>query len=263
MINHFRNLLLNRSGTPSTPRTTPGEEFVDPRFVARIPPSYLRTPLQILFGRSPDRVYLNYRLRQIMQMLHETELEEYILAFDRRVTYLPFDNDEFLTSVFGAEINQFSGSSSLTLTGSHVGNDGPGITQQQWRVEVMSGNNVEIRRRTPPLTDSVLPYTLAAGRTSQIPLSGTDLLFEIQDPVIGDAWEIYSTGRPQQSLADLLPQFSASLGDVGLIGLFGIAPVEPFLTFQNLWLQNPLFGYKYGGLLLAIGHALDQSPQVQ
>lgn len=262
MINHFRTLLLNRNGRPVTPLTTPGEEFVDPQFIAREPPVYLRAPLQLLFGNRPDRVYLNYRLRQLLQMVHETELEEYVLAFDSRVTY-SFENDEFLTSVFVPEVNRYAGDSLLTLTGEHIGDDGPGITRQEWQVEVAPDFKIRIRRRTPPLSDMLVTYATSFGRSNRIQLSGTGLFFEIQEPLVGDAWEIYSTGRPRQSLADLLPQFGAGLGDVGLIGLFGVAPAEPLKTFRNLWLEHPHFGYKYGGLLLAVAHVLDKSPQVQ
>ena len=99
MINHVRTLLLNR-GRDGTPRTSPGEEYVPPTFAPRALTTPLRTAFTTLYGGDPDRLMLNYRLRQLTALLHSTELEEYVLAKDPRVTYLPLDG-AFFDGVFG------------------------------------------------------------------------------------------------------------------------------------------------------------------
>jgi hypothetical protein len=241
----------------------PGEEFVDPNFVEKALPTYLKAPMQILFGSNPDRVYLNYRLRQVLRLLHETELDQHVRRFDSRVTYLPFDNDEFVNDVFRPTYDTVSGTSQFLITGEHVGDDGPGITRQQWNVFVESMEEIRVTRRTPPVSEELVTYNSMSNRTGQIPLPGTGLLFEIVSPGIGDEWEVYSTGRPRQGIEVLLPQFANAISATGILDLFGTKPEEPTLTYRNLYTNNDQFAYKYGGLLLAVADVLDKAPQVQ
>jgi len=263
VINHVRTLFLNRNGSPTAIRTTPGEEFVDPDFIAKAVPTYLKAPLQILFGGNPDRVYLNYRLRQVMQMLHEIELDQNIRDFDSRITYFPFTNDEFVSDVFKTTFDVVGGNSEFLITGEHVADGGPGITRQQWNVFVESMEEIRVTRRTPPVSETLVTYNTTASRTGQIALPGTGLKFEILTPQIGDEWEIYSTGKPELGLDTLLPRFADAIGPVGVLDLFGLQPVEPTLSYRNLWSNNDQFAYKYGGLLLAVADILDAAPQVQ
>lgn len=86
MINHARTLLLNDKALPDEL----GEEFV-PEFAPLYLPRSLDRVHKILFGKQPIRQELNYKLRCIMQLLHATELAEFVLQLDPRVTYLPFD----------------------------------------------------------------------------------------------------------------------------------------------------------------------------
>src|SRR5581483_2043121 len=104
MTNHFRTLLLNLSGNIKPPGTYPGEEYVPPGFVAQWMPPNLQQVWNVLFGYSPDRAMVNYRLRQYMPLVHAAELEQYVLALDQRVTYWPlYDDSLFQLSTFGAE----------------------------------------------------------------------------------------------------------------------------------------------------------------
>jgi hypothetical protein len=86
MINHVLTLLRNRSASFTD------DEFVPPEFVpCEVPPVVVKIH-NLMVAKSP------YRLRQIMQVLHATELEKYVLAKDPRVTYLPFDDVAWDTS---------------------------------------------------------------------------------------------------------------------------------------------------------------------
>jgi hypothetical protein len=71
------------------------DEFVPPEFVPQAVPAAVQKVRDIVFDNPP---VTGLRLRQIMQLLHATELEEYVLAADPRITYLPFD-DAYLGSV--------------------------------------------------------------------------------------------------------------------------------------------------------------------
>jgi len=82
MINHVRTLLHNMAATGSD------DEWVPQDFVPQAIPAAVQKVRDIVFGNPP---VTGLRLQQVMQMLHATELEEYVLAYDPRITYLPFD----------------------------------------------------------------------------------------------------------------------------------------------------------------------------
>jgi len=102
MINHIRTLLMNRGGDHGYGYDYPGEEFVLPTFRAKAVPAFLNGALRLLLGTNPDRLFLNYRMRQIMSLLHSTELNEFIYLPDSRVTYWPMADDNFMDT-FTAE----------------------------------------------------------------------------------------------------------------------------------------------------------------
>jgi hypothetical protein len=85
MINHVRTLLANAPAN-----TADGWEYVPADFTPRQLSSTISRIRRFVFGLQPTPTALNYRLRQVMQLLHATELETYVLAKDPRVTYLPF-----------------------------------------------------------------------------------------------------------------------------------------------------------------------------
>lgn len=89
MINSYRTSLLNISGDNWPGLTYPGEELVDPLFAERKLPSYIRSVRSIIFGENPDRAYLNYRLKQITTLWHDSILNSYLSETDSRITYWP------------------------------------------------------------------------------------------------------------------------------------------------------------------------------
>src|SRR5690606_37703460 len=82
MINHVRTLLLGLPGAASPGYQTAGEEFVDPTFQPVALPTYLAAVRRTLFGVDPDRLMLNYRLKQLLEVIHATELAEYVTFLD-------------------------------------------------------------------------------------------------------------------------------------------------------------------------------------
>ena len=93
MINHARTLLLNVSAAAYAPGEL-GEEYVPPYSALKLP-TYLQTARRIIFGTAPDRVFLNYRVNELMRLLHQTELSEFVYALDSRVTYWPQSKTDF------------------------------------------------------------------------------------------------------------------------------------------------------------------------
>jgi len=109
MINHYRTILLNESGSKNQDMTYPGEEYVDPSFTKKKITSKLDTVRKLLLGQSPDRAFINYRLKQITTMWHDSILKDEVVSADNRITYWPLD-----TSV-NSNINMFG---TITIEGS-------------------------------------------------------------------------------------------------------------------------------------------------
>lgn len=85
MINHARNILCQGAQCG---------EFVPAEFRRALKSSVATNKIWITL-LSTDERQLPGRVQQLMQLLHSTELSEYVLALDPRVTYLPFDKSLF------------------------------------------------------------------------------------------------------------------------------------------------------------------------
>lgn len=101
MINHYRTILLNETGSVNQDMTYPGEEYVDPSFIKKKITSKIDTVRKLLLGQSPDRAFINYRLKQITTMWHDSILKDEVISPDNRITYWPLD-----TSI-NSNINMF------------------------------------------------------------------------------------------------------------------------------------------------------------
>lgn len=87
MINHVRTLLHNVAAHDAS------DEYIDPDFVPVTKlPQAVDAVYHALIAHHEDA---NLVVRQLLQMLHATELEEHVLVYDPRVTYLPFDDLHF------------------------------------------------------------------------------------------------------------------------------------------------------------------------
>lgn len=80
LINHARTLLLNKAAS-----ATQGE-YIDPEFLPQTLPEWLTNIYRCIFDGVVDP---EMRIRQIMQILHLTELRDYVLELDPRITYDP------------------------------------------------------------------------------------------------------------------------------------------------------------------------------
>lgn len=122
MINHARTLLGNQAAI-LLGLNFPGEEYVPETFYPVTLPSPLARIRALLFGSQPDRIMVNYRLRQYMTLLHATELSQYVTAFGARLTYLNRDwLDLFDERFFGVFVAPYPGN---IATGVDFGGSSP------------------------------------------------------------------------------------------------------------------------------------------
>jgi hypothetical protein len=265
MINHARTLLMN-VGSNKRQIGSPGEEYV-PSYRPKVLTSVLLAIRRILFGSDPDRLYLNYRLREYMTLLHSTELEEYILALDSRVTYYPTRDDVFFPGTFVNTVTQVSGSSqlSLSLQGDPVANQQLGRASHTYRLAVVGSEQVKVNTLTTPLQEDLVAVTVNNGLSSLIPLPGSGLTARISTPDVltTSVWLVEARVRPTRNMADVVTLLRTNLGATRLLELFGAAPEEPYKTFRNLWFDHPAAAYQLGGLLLAVIYRTDAIQRIE
>lgn len=265
MINHARTLLLNITGT--TNAEPHGWEYVPADYSALTLTSYLSSVRAVLFGRSPDSLFRNYRLRQYMTVLHSTELVEFVTNLDSRITYDPFADSELFDDVFNTTVSIVTdpGGTGLlpVLTGVARPDDRSGKSTSSWRVAA-SSDEVEIIRRTPSAFTVTVECDTSSGLSAAIQLPGSDLYFKVPAGTSGMVWTIESRARPELDLGSIVAQLE-SIGEDVILELFGVGTplptTEPFKTFSNLWKSHDVMAYKLGGLLLAYIYRMEQIRQ--
>lgn len=261
MINHARNLLMNVKQGGFQP-DFPGEEYIPETFVPRKLNRPLRLARQLLFGENPDRLYLNYRARQIMMLLHSTEMESYVYDLDPRVTYVPFSDTDLFNDVFGMTINQIGGEGDrLYVRGQHEPNEAQGQIDQFWDVIVTSPTTVRVDKRRLPFNSKSVNLDYSSGMCQPIQLTGSGLTIQFHPVATGTRWQIQSRVRPATDLGMLLPGIVNAFGGQGDQAVFPPLAPEPVATFERVWRQNELAPYRYSALLLAMIWRINQLPQ--
>jgi hypothetical protein len=259
MLNHARTLLLNRSGDIAQNNAFFGEEAVPAEFKELNLPTFLDDIRRHLFGSDPDRAMLNYRIWQFMQLIHATELEQFVLDLDSRVTYVDSRRtDMFEPETFTPAITPIGGTpEELFIQGGPAVPDTRGRAQHQYRIRVLSGTTVEVKQQTPPVGQEIFTYTLVDGVSDVHPLGDSGYSFMLSTGNSGSEWRVDIINRPQFDLGQIAAALD-SIGEPALLQLFGTSPQEPFLTFRNLWFTNKELPFRLGGLVLALVYRTEE-----
>jgi|TARA_R110002051_G_scaffold312526_1_gene387770 hypothetical protein len=254
MFNHARTLLLNIAGSNSPGFSYLGEELVPADYAKITLPSYLENVRRPLFGAAPDRAMLNYRIRQLLTLIADTDLQEYITDLDSRITYL-LGKDKVFTqhSTWDPVVSQYGGTADdiITLGGTPERPDFTGKAFYQFNVDILSSTVIQISRQAPPVKSQNLDLTLTGGLSAAYDLYYTGHTIRVNTINPGAAWTISGYLKPQLSLADIVAQLD-SVGDDVLTELFGTKRIEPWNTFRNTWYDHPELPYRLGGLVLAL-----------
>jgi hypothetical protein len=194
---------------------------------------------------------LNYRANQLLQVIEATELQDYVLQLDPRITYSSYREQLVVPATFQPKVQRYAGptSAELSLGGSPARPDITGRCEYNYQVTVSSGS-VHVARLSLPnsVTESSLAMTSGLSGLFQLPGSGYQFRINTTDSTA--AWKIHGFLRPQLTLSDI----ESSLHNVGenyLLDLFGAVKTEPYLTFWNCT-THPEFAYRLGGFVLAI-----------
>lgn len=256
MYNQARTLLLNLAGNNVPGLSYPGEEKIPPDYRPLPLPTWMQTLRSVIFTGSPDRAMLNYRAKELLLPLHSTDLVQYILDLDPRITYVP---GWPLVDLLGQPVMavQTAGpASTISFLGDLNNLRAHGRIWKQWRVTVVNGTDVSITYLDEGLgTDRtvIVSYTVSDGISSIVALPGSQISFRFT-PGVGATWDMSALHRPVISLGEVELQLRIVLdGDPAIKQqLFGPATDEPFRTFKNLWEGHPFLHYRLGGIVLAL-----------
>jgi hypothetical protein len=135
MINHARTLLLNMPASMNR-RTEPGYEYMEPNFKPIALPRALDAAHKIFFGANPDNYFANFRVRELLHYIHQTELESYLYRFDPRVTYWPERHKHFFDAAKKTvRISQRVGAPRrLNVTGTFAADSSAGVAKHTYGV---------------------------------------------------------------------------------------------------------------------------------
>lgn len=251
MINHARTLLMNVPGS-SNQRQHTGEEYISPEYAAVALPSYLLAARKLLLGAAPDRYFLNYRVRELMHYLHQTELAQYVYALDPRVTYWPEPSAPFFdkSSKITIEKTQGPADTNLALNGKPVADNGAGRCLSSFTLAVINHENglaLDGAAASGPVA-----LVVSDGLSSAVPLGHTGLSVRVRQPAAGSRWTMTVLAKPSAVITTALPALEL-IGEPTLLELFGVlTTAAPYATFRNLWTDHPNPVYRLGGFVLAM-----------
>ncbi len=261
MYNHGRTLLLNLDGGSSPGSDFLAEELVPADYRRLTLPGYLQLIRGRLFGSDPDRAMLNYRIRQYLAVLQTTELHQFLLDLDPRITYDCTEESLTQETLFTPRIRQSSGAlAALYLLGEQGSPDSMGRIRYDYEVDVLSHETVEVRRITPYPTSWISSLSLADGLSNTIDLLGTGYQFRLNTNNPATQFVIDGYLRPQWDLTQILALLQ-QIGETTTVQLFGVQSVEPYQTLRNLWNDHHEFAYRLGAILVALIYRTEEVRQ--
>lgn len=261
MFNHARTLLVNLGGNVAA-RDYLGEELIPASFKPVVLPAYLQRIRQVLFGSDPDRYMLNYRSRQLLQLLHSSELAEYVLALDPRITYTPRSTGwDWDPAVFTPVVTTVTGGPLTIPLTQPAAPDQSGRLYYEFTVTNVSDDHLVVTQRTPPPQQRSTTLEFTNGSSQLVPLAATGYSCRVDSGNPG-SWRVNLYLRPQFDLGQLAADLH-SVGDPALTALFGTAKYQPYYTFHNCWRDNAELPYRLGGLVLALIYRTEEFRRVQ
>lgn len=268
MINHLRSLLLDLPGSSAHGPDYPGEEYVPPDFVPRPMPGSCRTVWRMLFGVDPDRAMRNYRLFQLLACVHATEVAEFALEPDGRITYAtgPARLADFARlAAFGATavtpitLTEPTGDDTLQTFGTPAADEARGRLVSEWRVEI-DGGDLLVDRSTSPPGRHRLPLSFSGDLSGPVELPGPGSISVRVRNRPGSAWSVRTVGLPGRSLGAVIAAVDAGGGTALTDVLNGPDPErEPDRTLRQLWSRTDFLPHRAAALAVALGRRIEES----
>lgn len=214
MINHARTLLMNIPGSAYQPQYL-GEEYIPQTFQPVVLPSYIQTARRVLFGNRPERVFLNYRVRELLHTIHETELAEYVFALDPRVTYWPEPSTTIFESSRRVRITQTSGfkGAQLFVSGEAKPDHFSGVALREYDVRITQNefDDYQLIIRYPDGKQIATTVDVSSGLSSPVSVAGTGLVLRVGGSPIFSGNLLMENGYPL--LTEALDEIMLEVGN--------------------------------------------------
>jgi hypothetical protein len=265
MVNHARTLLLNCAAKTSPAPTYYMREWIDPEFVPVAIPQPLRTVRDVLFDSNPDELMLNYRARQYLKCLHASELAEYVVKLDSRITYY-FDHFSFFKPFFFWTPYTHGSTSVKTTDFSLVGDYAEptaGRLHRQWSIDFDSSSTYTATNNFngKSLSGAV---SYAQGRSAPLSLPDTNIqvtVGELAETVNSDNQarvRLDVITEPRSTLSSVLVRLQQLPAEVTSQLFNNYDSSEPWATFRNCFEKhyNPIV--RLSAAVLAYIYRLEQ-----
>lgn len=261
MINHARTLLLNRSAASAIGRGS-AAEYVPNNFLSVKLPNALEIVHRTLFsvfGPANDAVI--FRVRELLRYIHETELRDYIYALDSRVTYWPETSLSVPVALQQVYVQQISGAKQTLAVGGSLNDTVQHTNTAEEYIVTLTDVDFSARSTTSIepsesvlIVDGIVPPLQLPATNLKVMPNGLSAV--TPGATIDSVWSVTVLSRPQSAITTLLPILEM-LGEPVFLELFGVADIEPYVTFKNLWFDHPLPVYRLAGLVLALIYRTD------
>ncbi len=248
MINHYRTALLNISGTNWPGLEYPGEELVDSSFKSKPLKGVISTVHRLVFGETPDRAYLNYRLRQLTTMWHDGILHEAATAKDSRITYWPLRFSSDMT--FYGKLTVEGVNSELKPDFKVFGNP----TADDTRGRSMFIIDATVAGSACTAVDECINQTRVIESSGSFFDFGNDIMIGLGD----GHYRIQVAAKPPKDIGQVLADCEALIGSDVELQLFSKSK-----GLKELWKRSDLIADKLGALTLALAIELDNSDLIK
>jgi hypothetical protein len=252
VINHARTLLLNKAGAQRPGTNYFLEEYVPGDYVPILLPGALPKSYGILVGNRADNAFANYRVWSLMRLVHATELAEYALALDPRITYL---HEKDVTREYGTAFvagNSISTGIAIYRVGTPVAERNGQRIYFRWLVTATGTDTVDILDLESPgeLSTAV---TGSDDLTDPITLpnqSGMKIRIGAFPLPVGGVWEVTTLVAPTDDITTLITAFDTAGADV-YVEVFGAGTEEPYATCRAIWDKSAFAVHRLAAYALA------------
>ena len=183
MINQARTLLLNMPANKAW-RDAGSYEYIPSTVTPLTLPYKLATIRAALFGTAPDNYFLNFRVRELLRYIHETELAPYLYALDPRVTYWPEHRNADFSAPKQLKITQTAGQPRrIAVVGQFDVNNASGRAARQYTVTLAPGTatifTATVAELNTPAAETITtPFdSLSTAPTLDVPQTSLKLRF--------------------------------------------------------------------------------------
>lgn len=258
-INRVRTLILNSTAGRHAV-DAPGEEYVATTFRRRKLTPAVRRLYQLLFGTRPDRLFVNIRMRQIMQLLHTTELAPAV--GDRsQLTYLPF-RDDFPPSLFVTTVTDTGRPSGAVLSGTITSNTAIGRSEYQWDVRYSAATGLAtVTQQVAGASTVEIAVTFTDTLSTRIPLHENGLtvrFYTDQDAAL----RVVSRCRPTKDFSNTLNQLQLGSTGIDAETIFDPALAAEQSTYLDIWQKHPHYNMRYAAMFLALANYVEEQEVV-